>query len=538
MSSSKSSKQTPALESHSTTTSRDAESAAWIRAEIARAKEITARLEQIEHAAKISSPSKQSSGTTATVGSAKVFYYATPFDKAFLGTVDDSSKLAHFSLVARDQLMQFDAQTSKTSKINNKSVQLEVTLGRLDREAGLLVLKYINDSDIHHPKPLTYDLLPANSTLAFRCRVVNACNAFRIPHQLCGQAFRDRLSFDIRHLSSVTFADFQLVCHTVAHDPGLMNVMQNKVAYHTLRGWITEHQLACIWEYVNKCDAVRGCNYVERIEWIFQKLQAEATTRGKAYQSGWCAVRVAPPAQSSVTGPAVVMPARPSNMTVQTAEKAPVVSTNAAAQQSLPGQAVVVPTGPKNMTVATAEKAALGSTQATAGDHGAHVHLPQSKQPSDLEITFVRPSTAGPPLKLSSLPKPGPTALTSKAHTPIPKLTLKTNQPDPSTSGNKIDWTATETTTTPPKKPFGNVGGVVGAIKPAPGLIKGKGKGKEKVAVPEKKEPDEDKNKEVVKPKDGKKGKGKENITPTESVASGSSGTPGKMSYAQMLSRS
>jgi hypothetical protein len=271
MSSSKSSEQTPALESHSNTTSRDAESAAWIRAEIARAKEITARLEQIEHAAKNSSTSKKPAGTTTTVSSAKVFYYATPFDKAFLGTVEDSSKLAHLSLVARDQLMQADVQTSKNS---NKSVQLEVTLGRMDSEAGLLVLKYINDSDIHHPKPLTYDLLPANSTLAFRCRVVHACNAFRIPRQLCGQAFRDRLCFDIRQLSSVTCADFQLVCDTVAHDAGLMNVMQNKVAYHTLRGWITEHELACIWEYVNNCDGQRGCNYVERIESIFQNLQS------------------------------------------------------------------------------------------------------------------------------------------------------------------------------------------------------------------------------------------------------------------------
>jgi hypothetical protein len=159
-----------------------------------------------------------------------------------------------------------------------------------------------------------------------------------------------------------------------------------------------------------------------------------------------------------------------------------------------------------------------------------------------LEITFVRPSTAGPPLKLSSLPKPGPTALTSKARTPIPKLTLKTTQPTPPTSGDKIDWTATETntTTTPPKKPSGNVGGVVGAIKPAPGLSKGQGK--EKFAATEKKEQGEDKNKEETKQaedvRDNKKGKGKENITPTESVASGSSSARGKMSYAQMLSRS
>jgi hypothetical protein len=193
------------------------------------------------------------------------------------------------------------------------------------------------------------------------------------------------------------------------------------------------------------------------------------------------------------------------------------------------------------MTVATAEKAALGSTQATAGNRGAHVHSPQYNQSNDPGITFIRPSAAGPPLDLSSLPKSAPATSTNKTRSPISKLTLKTNKPAPSTSGDKIDWTATETKTTPtpPKKPFGNVDGVIGAIKPAPGLNKGKGKDKEKVAVPEKKEQDKDKNdKEVKEFKDGKKGKGKENITPTGSVVSGSSGTPGKVSYAQMLSRS
>lgn len=73
-------------------------------------------------------------------------------------------------------------------------------------------------------------------------------------------------------------------------------------------------------------------------------------------------------------------------------------------------------------------------------------------------------------------------------------------------------------------------------------MSKGKGKCKENASVLEKKEQDEDRNKDDGKDgkakDDDKKGKGKENITPTESVASGSSGTPGKMSYAQMLSRS
>jgi hypothetical protein len=314
-----------------------------------------------------------------------------------------------------------------------------------------------------------------------------------------------------------------------------MNVMQNKVAYHTLRGWITEHDLACIWEYVNKCDPQRGSNYVERIGAIFEKLQAEATACGKVYESGWCAKGVAPLVQQGSADGAEVVSARPGNMTVGAAEKALVVSIDTAtrdqaSRQNAASPAVVNPTGSKNMTVATAEKAALISTQATAGDHGAHLHSPQSNQFDDSEITLIRLSTAGPLLDLSSLPKPTPSTFTSKART-IPKLTLETNNPALSTSGNKINWTATEiNTTTPPKKAFGNIGRVVGAIKPAFGLSSGKSKSKEKVAVPEKK-----KEQDGDKDGDSKEGKGKENITPTESVASGSSSTPGRMSYAEML---
>ena len=81
-----------------------------------------------------------------------------------------------------------------------------------------------------------------------------------------------------------------------------MNIMQNKVAYHTLRGWITEQELACIWEYVGKCDAVKGSNYAERIEVLFQKLQADAAARGQVFKSGHCAEGATPPAQQGAGG--------------------------------------------------------------------------------------------------------------------------------------------------------------------------------------------------------------------------------------------
>jgi hypothetical protein len=492
-------------------------SSSAIRAEIARAKEITARLEEIEFEElnkNESSLSKKPSDIPTNPGSVNIFYQA-----------------AHVSLIAREQLVKEDTRASKSSK---SSIQHTVVLGRIDHEAGLLVLKYINDSDINHPKPITYDLLPAESTLALHCKIHQACNASRIPHRLCADEFRDRLCFEIRHLPIVTFADFELVCETVPFDAGLMNLMQNKVAYHTLRAWITEHELACIWEYVSKSDAVKGSNYVDRINANFAKLEAEAAANGRVFKSGWCDEGVSPPAPQGVVGAAVVLPTRPKDLIFGAVEKRD--------QQSDAGPpAVAIPTRPKNMAANTAEKAPAISTEATLHAQGVHIHLAQSTQTEDSETIFVRPSTAGPPQDISSPLKRTPTKLTGKActtSTSSTKLTLKPSNRVPSTSSDKIDWTATESTT-PPKKPFGNVGGVVGAIKAAPGLSKGKGKGK--VPVPEEKKKEQDGDKDVKKD-DGKddkkaddKGKGKENITPSQTPSTGSSSTAGKMSYAQML---
>ena len=102
---------------------------------------------------------------------------------------------------------------------------------------------------------------------------------FRIPRQLLGYGFPDRLCFEIRQLPAVTCADLALVCEAYCLDSGLMNVMQKKVASQIVRGWITGHEIACISEFVGKCDAIKGSNYVERIKAIFEKLQAIAAVR-------------------------------------------------------------------------------------------------------------------------------------------------------------------------------------------------------------------------------------------------------------------
>lgn len=457
------------------------------------------------------SSSKEPSIKFTTLDNVNVFYYARAGNKIFIGTIDDGTKLAHFSLIACDQLLLADARSSKSANKDNKR---EVTIGRVDREAGLLLLKYINSNNINYPEPITYDLFPTDSTLALRCRVHHACNVFRIPRQLCGDDFRDRLCFDIRQLPTVTCPDLALVCETSYFDAGLTNVMQNKVAYHTLRGWVTEQELACIWEFVSKCDAIKGSNYIERINAIFEKLQADAAARGKVFNSGWCAEGVTP-GQSSGAGKSMVMPTRPKTMATGSAGKAPAVS-----------------------------------SEATAQVQGARGHSAQVDDSEDEETTFIRPSTAGPPLDLSTAPKTSPNKLTGNARatsTSSTKTILKPGKVTSSADVDRISWAVTETTS--PKKSYGNVGRIFGAIRAAAGLSEGKGK--LEVAVPETKKEsktngakeaeeaknDEDEGKQEHG-KDSGKGKGKDNITLTETNPSaGSPSTPSKMSYAQILGR-
>ena len=463
---------------------------AW--AAIDRCEEKLAALDKKE-----ASSSKEPSTKSAIFDKVNVYYYASAGNKIFLGTVDDATKFAHFSLIARDQLHSGEARSEV-----NKGNQRKVIVGRVDREAALLVLKYINNNSMYQPEPITDAHVPTDSTFALRCKVHHACNVFRIPRQLCRDDLRDRVCFEIRQLPTVTCADLQLICETAYFDAGLMNIMQNKVAYHTLRGWMSEHELACIWQFVSEHDKVKGSNYVERINAVFEKLQANAAARGSVFSSGWCAEGVTP------------------------------------GQPRGAGQSVVMPTRPKNMAARTARNAAVISTEAAAEDQGARGHSAQVNEPEVEEITFVRPSTAGPPLDLSAAPKNTNTKFTGKARSTSmsnPKTVLKPSNAASSTDADKINWSATGTA--PPNKPFGNVGGTISAMKAAPGL--GKGKGKLEIAVPEPKEEDKEGESKEEHGKDKGRGKGKENITMTEATPSaGSPSTPGgKMSYAQMLGR-
>jgi hypothetical protein len=199
-------------------------------------------------------------GVTASerVDNAHIFVFKPNGGKLFLGTADNQAKLVRFSGAAREQFAR------------------EVIIPPVDYDAGRLVLKYINENDIHSPKPLALSSLPAHAPLSFACNVYHACNAFRIPRDLRGNEVREHILFSIRGLKNVTLADFQSVCESVHFDAGLMRVLFNKVAYHTMKHWISEHELACIWEYVN-LPSTAHLSLVGKTEEVWQEVWDRAS---------------------------------------------------------------------------------------------------------------------------------------------------------------------------------------------------------------------------------------------------------------------
>jgi hypothetical protein len=183
-----------------------------------------------------------------SVGNAHIFYFKPEGGKIFLGTAENRTKQVHFSNAARDQLIKVDPQTGKPKNMGNDR---EVIIPTVDYDAGRLVLKFINENAIHSPKALSSALLPTNCPLSYTCKVFQACNAFRIPRELRGNEIREHLLSQIRGLRYVTLADSQHVFENVHFDAGLVHIMCNKVAFHTWKKWISEHELACIWEYIN-----------------------------------------------------------------------------------------------------------------------------------------------------------------------------------------------------------------------------------------------------------------------------------------------
>jgi hypothetical protein len=242
----------------------------------------------------------------SSVGNAHIFYFSPNGGKIFLGTAENRAQLVRFSTAARDQLIKIDPQTGKPKNMGNDR---EVIIPTVDYDAGRLVLKFINENAIHSPKPLSSALFPTGCPLSFTSKVFQACNAFRLPRELHGNEIREHLLSQIRGLRYVTLADFQHVCENVYFDTGLVHIICNKVAFHTWKKWISEHELACIWEYI-KSSATAHLDLAAKMEEVWNEVWLKAPEEEQdafREEHGWQVVVV----HQSVAGAPLVLSSGP-----------------------------------------------------------------------------------------------------------------------------------------------------------------------------------------------------------------------------------
>lgn len=214
--------------------------------------------------------------TSATTnGPAHVFYHNKSGDKVFLGPIADRNKLAHFSGKAYDQIISANWQPNNVDK-------LEIIIPQVDYDAGRIVLKYIEYNNPHNPRPLTPNLLPARAAFAVSCKVHHACNTLRINRQARGEYLRNHLVATVRDTRPLTFIDFRLACEWVFFDVGLMKIMLNKVAFQTLKGWVSQDELAKIWNYVVESDNNKRTTWIEQLNAIFAVLDKEEKEKAAA----------------------------------------------------------------------------------------------------------------------------------------------------------------------------------------------------------------------------------------------------------------
>lgn len=208
----------------------------------------------------------------ASSGTTHLFYHNHDGTKTSLGTFDDRIKLIHFSGVAHDQIVRFETNPDKVKAAGSTR---EVNFFSVDLDAGRIVLDYINNNNIHNPLPLSLNLLPARAPFAISCKVHHACNTFRIVRAARGEQLRDHIARHIRHTKAATFLDFKLACDWLFFDTGLMKLMLQKVAYHTLKEWIDQHELGRMWRYCTQSDRTKGSNLVERLNVVFAELERQ-----------------------------------------------------------------------------------------------------------------------------------------------------------------------------------------------------------------------------------------------------------------------
>ena len=248
----------------------------------------------------------KASGTTARPGTVDVYTVAMDGTKTYIDCVMDKTKLAFFSragdrVLNPDKYSKYGAMGLK--KDYNKDLAPakrappvhELLLGPdVDKLAGEIVIKFINDNSVAQPKPFSLDFslfgedtedIPFEKLL----KVHHAMSTFDLERQHAGRVVRDTIfkytdQRDDRMAPNAS--DFKACMEIIDFDGGIVSRFMTQIMWRSVNKNIDQGVLDEIKEYCRETE--RYSTMVKLGEGVVEKKMAARTQPGgKPLEHGW-----------------------------------------------------------------------------------------------------------------------------------------------------------------------------------------------------------------------------------------------------------
>jgi hypothetical protein len=241
----------------------------------------------------------QASGTTARPGTIDVYSVGYDGSKTYIGWVTDKNKLAFFSRLG-DRVLNPE-KYMRPKKNNNRPAPAKRAVRELllrpnvDKLAGEIVIKYINDNSVTQPKP--FALTPAlfgDGEISFEklLNVHHAMSAFEISAKHSSQIVRNKVFRYIEATNNVmtpNARDFKNCMEIIDFDGGIVSKIMHQTMWRSVNRNIDPETLDEIRQY---CFETGKYSAMKRIgeEVVQKKLDTREKNGhkgGKPVEHGW-----------------------------------------------------------------------------------------------------------------------------------------------------------------------------------------------------------------------------------------------------------